>query len=307
MASVQHRVSERTGAVRGQGAAAAAGDRVREAGAQPSLLVPRLLPERHDGSRLRTLSVSSLKLLERCPERFRRRYLCGEREPASGAMLVGRAVGQAVTAYYAAGIEHGKRLSESEADDVLSDGFEEGAVGTEFADDDPDELREAARSALRAYLRTLAPTTAVVSVERRIELRFEGTEWSFLCYLDMEDEAGDVLDLKVGGRHVTQARAERDLQASAYLAGRRAEGRPARRFRFQSVTTREPRSGPQALELETRRSDGELSLFERRLARAARLIGRYAESGDWPLSSPEGWWCSETMCAFWSGCEGGGA
>jgi hypothetical protein len=43
-----------------------------------------------------------MKLLERCPERFRRRYLCGEREPANGPMLVGRAVGQAVTAYYAA-------------------------------------------------------------------------------------------------------------------------------------------------------------------------------------------------------------
>jgi hypothetical protein len=117
-----------------------------------SLEVPRLLPERHDSSRLRTLSASSLRLLERCPERFRRRYLCGEREPAGGAMLVGKAVGQTVTAYYAAGIQDGTRLSEAEADDVLVAGFDEGELATEFRDDEPGELREGARSALRAYL-----------------------------------------------------------------------------------------------------------------------------------------------------------
>jgi RecB family exonuclease len=277
-----------------------------ETGAASSLLVPRLLPERHDGTRLRSLSVSSMKLLERCPERFRRRYLCGEHEPMNGPMLVGRAVGQAVTAYYAAGIEDGRRLSENEADDVLVAGFEEGAVATEFGDDEPGELKERARSALRAYLSLLAPSTRAVSVERRVETRFEGCEWSFLCYLDIEDEQGDVIDLKVGKAHVTQQKADRDPQASAYLLARFAEGRPAGRFHFHSVVTKEPRAAAQALEVETARSRGQLALFERRIARAARLIERYSQTGDWPLSSPEGWWCSASMCAFWASCEGGG-
>jgi hypothetical protein len=44
-------------------------------------------------------SISSLALFWRCPERWRRRYLEGMREPASGPMIVGKAVGQAATAY----------------------------------------------------------------------------------------------------------------------------------------------------------------------------------------------------------------
>jgi RecB family exonuclease len=227
-----------------------------ETGAASSLLVPRLLPERHDGTRLRSLSVSSLKLLERCPERFRRRYLCGEREPTNGPMLVGRAVGQAVTAYYAAQIEDGTRPAESDADDVLVAGFDEGAAVAEFGEDEPGELRERARSALRAYLSLLAPSTRAVSVERRLELRFEGCEWSFLCYLDIEDEQGDVIDLKIGKAHVTQQKADRDPQASAYLLARLAEGRPARRFRFHSVVNKEPRAAPPARAASSRCSSG---------------------------------------------------
>ena len=43
-------------------------------------------------------------------------------------------------------------------------------------------------------------------MERKLELRFDGAAWSFLCYLDIEDERGDVLDLKVGGRHAATDR-----------------------------------------------------------------------------------------------------
>jgi hypothetical protein len=41
------------------------------------------------------------------------------------------------------------------------------------------------RSALSAYLMPLAPSARAVSVETR----FEGCEWSFLCYLDIETHA----------------------------------------------------------------------------------------------------------------------
>jgi hypothetical protein len=54
--------------------------------AASSLDVPRLLPVRHDGSRLRTLSVSSLRLLERRPERRGVNVEAGvpQTDPASG-------------------------------------------------------------------------------------------------------------------------------------------------------------------------------------------------------------------------------
>ena len=60
--------------------------------------VPRLLPLRCDGTRLMTLSASSLRLFWKCPERWRRRYLDKVPEPQGGAMVVGKSVGAAITA-----------------------------------------------------------------------------------------------------------------------------------------------------------------------------------------------------------------
>ena len=57
------------------------------------LAVPTHLPVRSDGKRLKQLSATSVALFWRCPERWRRRYLEREKEPVSGQMLIGRAVG----------------------------------------------------------------------------------------------------------------------------------------------------------------------------------------------------------------------
>ncbi len=267
--------------------------------------IPRRLPLRSDGSRLQTLSISSLALFWRCPERWRRRYIEGEREPQSGAMIVGRAVGAAITQHYAAQIA-GESLSASDADDICGAEFDESALrpAANFGDDEPAELREHGREALRAYLSDIAPKVRPASVERKVELRFDGTEWSFTGYLDVEDEAGTVVDVKVGKKHVTDTAARRSPQATSYLLARALEGRPAQHFEFHSVRRGAVR-GERCQVVPAERSDGQLAVFERRIAQTARLIAGCAESGEWGLSSPDGWWCSQRMCAFWASCPGG--
>ena len=56
-----------------------------------------------------------------------------------------------------------------------------------------------------------------LAVERKVEARFPGAEWSFVGYLDLETEDGGVVDYKLSERHVTDARARNDPQATAYL------------------------------------------------------------------------------------------
>src|ERR671926_2020339 len=110
------------------------------------------------------------------------------------------------------------------SDDLCLAEFDERAAQplTDFGEEHPAELREQAREALRAYLRELAPTVRPVSVERRFELRFEGAEWSIVGYFDAEDASGDVIDVKVGAKHVSEARAGVDPQPTTYeLAPRR--------------------------------------------------------------------------------------
>ncbi len=143
------------------------------------------------------------------------------------------------------------------------------------------------------------------SVERRFELRFEGAEWSVIGYLDVEDESGDTIDVKVGAKHVSEARAASDPQPTTYELARRAEGRPEGRFLFHSIRRGAMRSGERCLLVPAERSHARLTAMEGRIAQTARQIGRFAETGDWPLSTPDGWWCSAGHCHFWSSCLGG--
>ncbi len=267
--------------------AAASGAADVAVGASP-LEVPARLPLRSDDTRLMYLSVSSLALFWRCPERWRRRYLERQREPQSGPMLVGKAVGGTIAAYFGARIA-GESLSARDADDLCRAEFDErlGQAGTHLGEDDPDTLREQSREALRAYLTELAPSVRPVSVERRFELRFDGAEWSIVGYLDIEDESGDTIGVKVGARHVTAARAERDPQPTVYGLARRTEGRSAGRFLFRSIRRGPIRSGERCLVVSAPRSAAQLVAMESRIAQTARQIARCVESGDWPLSSPD--------------------
>lgn len=276
-----------------------------EHGGGGGLVVPRRLPVRSNGTRLETLSISSLALFWRCPERWRRRYLEREREPQSGAMIVGKAVGAAVTQHYSAQIAS-QSLSAVDVDDICGAEFDESALRpeAEFGEDDPAELRAHSREALRAYLSEIAPQVRPVSVERKVELRFSGAEWAFTGYLDVEDEAGTVIDVKVGKKHVTEAAAGRSPQATSYLLARALEGRPAERFEFHSVRRGAVR-GERCQVVTTERTQGQLRALEQRIGQTARQIVRCADSGEWALSSPDGWWCAPRMCAFWASCPAG--
>jgi hypothetical protein len=57
----------------------------------------------------------------------------------------------------------------------------------------------------------------------------------------------------------------------------------------------------------TERCDARLALFEGRIAQTARAIAGCHETGDWPLASPDGWWCAPGQCSFWASCRAGGA
>lgn len=276
------------------------------AAAVAPLQIPARLPLRADDTRLMALSVSSLALFWRCRERWRRRYLLREREPQSGAMAVGKAVGATITAHFAARMA-GESLPGRETDDLVVAELDErlGQPLTDLGTDDPAALREQSREALRAYLAGIAPSVRPRSVERRVELRFEGAEWSFVGYVDLEDERGHLIDLKVGARHVTQARADANPQATGYLLARALEGRPGTRFEFHSIRRGQVRSGERCLVVPTERNEAQLARFETRIAQTAREIARCDETGDWPLSSPDGWWCAPGQCRFWTSCPGG--
>jgi hypothetical protein len=222
-------------------------------------------------------------------------------------MLVGKAVGAAITAHFAARIA-GESLSETEGDDLCGAEFDERAAQplTDFGQEKPDQFREQSREALRAYLTTLAPAVRPRSVERRFELRFDGAEWSVLGYLDVEDERGLAIDVKVGAKHVSEARARRDPQATAHALARLMESGHLGSFEFHSIRRARVSSGERCIAVPAERTHAQLAAFEGRIAQTSREIVRCAETADWPLATPDGWWCAQGQCSFWPGCPGGG-
>ena len=285
--------------------------------AQPpaSLQVPAQLPRRRYGRRYRldTLSPASVRAFEKCPEAFRRRYLLGERQPANLSMTRGSVVGDALAHHFQGRIK-GEPISPADVDDLVVELFAEKIAETALAEgEDPEAARAQCREGVADYLKELAPRVEPISVERRGSFRFsEEQEWRFVCYFDLEC-AEEIPDLKFGKWPVSEARAARDLQATAYAYLRWAEGRRAR-FVFHSGVLERPDEGPRWTVVPAPRSVAQFRGFERRIARVARQIVHLdqTEPGEWPLASDLGWWCAPRHgsdgCPYWESCPvGGGA
>jgi hypothetical protein len=277
----------------------------------PTATLPIRLPERADGAALEHLSATSLSCFWQCPEAFRRRYLLGERGPASAEMVRGRVVDAAVSAHYRAIVETGRAPAPSESEQALEAAWvkEVGdpAVEIEWGDWRAAALKDSSVVALRACLAELAPSVQPIAVQRRFEFRLAAAlEWSIVGYIDVEDAAGDVIDLKVKKAHVTQPSADADPQATLYLLERALAGTPAPRFVFHSIC---PTAKERARQVGTVRSRARLQAHVTRLVATARAIDALARQlgreQPWPLADPGSWKCSRRYCAHFAGCQGG--
>lgn len=263
------------------------------------LAIPTSLP-------VDNLSVSSINLFARCPEKWRRRYIDNEYEgPVSPAMVLGGAVGAAEGHAYQHQIDEGERPPSTLVQDVFSDEFDYRTESEEinWHGDTPGEAKDAGVAAVKAYDLLIVPTVTPVAVERRFQLQLEGVEWGVSGYFDVEDSDGLVRDLKVKGRKMSPADAAQDLQPTVYLLARKAEGQPAAGFVFDTmVRTRTP----YAEVVPTDRTDRQLDSFTRRLYSIAAEMAWRIDSGNWTGAAPGHWACSERMCGYFNRCEYGG-
>jgi hypothetical protein len=251
------------------------------------------------------LSVSSLKLFISCPEKWRRRYLEREYEPANGKMILGSAAGAAEAQHYSTVIETGEGFTTervqdefcAEWDDRIS--REEVAWGTDV----PGELKDSGVDALSQYHTLVAPRIIPVSVEREFRIGWEGLDWDLVGFMDLEDADGAVGDLKMRGRKLSAADAHVDPQPTTYLYARRAEGNPASRFDFHTMVRAKK---PYAEVVPTVRTDRQLDFFADRVFAIAREMEWRAANDVWSGAVPGSWQCSAAYCGYWGSCPMGG-
>jgi len=236
------------------------------------------------------LSLSSLRLFQQCPEKWRRRYVDHEHEPPSGKMLLGSAAGAALAQHYGRQIESGTGLSTEELLDEFAAEWDDrtGREDVDYEQETPGELKDSGAGALRVYHTQFAPGIVPVAVERQFELHWPGVDWCLTGYLDLEDADGLVRDYKMSAKKMSQRDADADLQPTVYLAAKRAEGDPAAGFRFdQMIRTKQPT----AQVVVTERSERQLDQLTERVFTLAREIEWRCETGTWSGAPPNTWFC----------------
>lgn len=262
------------------------------------LETPRTLPVDY-------LSVSSVNTYVKCPLKWKRRYIDREYEPPSGAMILGSSVGAAEGDAYGQQIEGKDRPSTDDVLDLFSAEFDERAEreDVDWGTEAPGTVKDVGVKAVKAYDSTIAPHVEPVSVEREFNLELAHVDWRFHGFLDLEQTDGAVCDLKVRKSKLGQADANSDLQPTAYLLARRAEGDPAPAFRYHTMVKTKT---PYAEIVPTVRTDVQLDAFVDRLYGIAAEINWRMETGRWQGAVPGSWWCSERFCGFWESCPMGG-
>ncbi len=254
------------------------------------------------------LSVSSMNTLAMCPERWRRRYIDRQYEPSSGPMVIGKAAGAAEAQSDHTWIDSDEPLDTEAVLDVYSDEFDQAAdEDVDWRGEKPANLKDSGAGALKAHHTQRVPELAKpIAAERKAEVNVDGVE--FVAYLDLELVDGTVIDRKVSKSKWSQQKADGDLQPTAYLAVRRAEAEsheadPATGFAFETMIRTKT---PYAEQIKTERTDAELDTFLSRILQAAEEIEWRVEADNWAYAPNGAWWCSESMCGYWSECAGGG-
>lgn len=245
------------------------------------------------------LSISSIKLFQQCPIRWKRRYLDRAYEPASGKMVAGSAAGAAEAQNFSQIIETGEPFTVEQVLDEFDSEWTDRVSREEvvFGTDKPGEIKDSAAKALSVYHTVLAPEVRPVSVEREFRLTWDGLDWCLTGFLDLEEANGRVGDLKMKGRRMTAVDAAADLQATSYLVARRAEGNPASGFDFHCMIRGVKQ--PTAEVVPTTRTDAQLDAFaDRVFAVAAEMLWR-TENDVWCGAAPGIFRAASDVC---SGC-----
>lgn len=258
----------------------------------------------------KTFSFSKLQTFARCPRKAFYRFAMGLKEPGAEFFIKGRAVHKGQEENNKALVK-GPGLGVAGTLDVAVQTYDrelknDGLRGNvdRFATEHRIQLEIADEIGVSKGLKPVEGTiegmfgidleVAQPGEEAKEAARLEG-------FVDvvLEDEQGArrVRDYKTGGRAVTQAEGEANLQTALYMRGGAAAG--ADIVSFVSGGRQKPTTKATK---EVKATQGN---WERVLSWVAETIQQFRgalKTGDWPKCAPQCSWCSKTACGFYDRC-----
>lgn len=264
--------------------------------------VPRTLPVDH-------LSHSSVQMYLRCPEKWRRRYIEAEYEPTGPAALIGKSVGNGISAGYVEKMAENSDFGQVMLDTV-SDVVDQVARDEDVAwqDSSPAEVKDSAIKCVGVYYDRVALQFEPETVEEGFEIKYPETDWNVTGFIDLTGVApglaADIHDVKTVGKADNSI--DVNPQATLYIASRYVRDGSLPGFAWHQIR-RPLKTKPAEVRLmTTERTVVQVDNYLARIAQVAREIEWRVETGNWQGAVPGEWWCSEKFCGYFPTCPYGG-
>ena len=257
-------------------------------------------------------SPTSLELLFKCGEAYRRRYVEGERIPPGVAMLRGGGVHRGVEANFSQKVESFRDLPTAEVVEISVESFnakweregveltaEEKSVGVAKT---KNATTRVVKSLSELFHEKAAPRYQPTRVEEGFRLVLPGSH-DLVGFLDViahdrhdPDEVKRVVDVKTAAKKKSLADVDGSLQLTAYAAGACVlEDEVEIDVRLEvAVATKTPK----IQSVQSHRDYVDFKALENRIEVATSIIGH----GDFQPAAIGAWWCSPKWCGYWSTC-----
>jgi hypothetical protein len=140
------------------------------------------------------LSATQLSMLERCPEQYRRRYILGEKDPPSSALVWGTVDGKAHGVNFTQKIETQADLPTAVVKDVFAELMDQevdalgGAGEIDWRDDKPGDIKDRGVALAAVYHEQASPRIQPTAVEEEFSLQIPGVPVPFIGYIDVSTD-----------------------------------------------------------------------------------------------------------------------
>ena len=250
-------------------------------------------------------SPSSLNMLFRCGEQYRRSYIEGEKIPPGIAAAKGRSVHGVAEVNFKQKIDSAQDIPVSQAKEVAADAFERAVDdGVTFSAKDRAvgekkilaDTKDRAVEMGAAHIEIQAPEYQPTLVEQRVRLELPSAH-DLVGIVDMVDNKNRVVDLKTSGRKKNQHEAEHSMQLPAYAAmTRQLTGKTPDELRLEVLVDK--KSGPERQLIRTYRGDDAFDALAARIGIAEKLV----QAGLFAPVDPGHWCCHPNWCGYWDTC-----
>ena len=237
-------------------------------------------------------SATSLRMLSRCPEQFRNRYVLHRKERPGSALVIGSAFHDTLRFNYAQKIQTHIDLRYSDVVEYLQDAVwpecieKDGGVEEIRWDDGqtPDDARHDAERITGAYYKSVVPRIQPIRAEQRFSVRVPNVRIPLIGYIDQETET-EIIDTKTGKQVQRKVDAAWRFQGSIYQLAipKPVHFHSVSRAKTPSISTPLD-SEEMALELNRRKLEETHRVVQDFAAQVEFFMDRYGPDNPWPTT-----------------------